>query len=586
MNLNSKAMVTTDDKGENFLLYVPFHLNGLAQKAPSRRFMKSKKAWFLRGFRMNAEYIESQAGRIIIDDKAKALIKNIQKKSEVKITPFPLSYSFRPDMPPMQKQMEALNMAWGKKVFCFSMEMGTGKSKIYTDLGSAMFQQGIIDAMVIMTKVSLCDNIQNEVRKHTPLEVYDVFKPDLSTEAKRKKAYTLIEKSGNMRFVAVGIESLSQRLGGGYLFEWLVKFLSANRCAMVVDESHLIKNPESNRTKNVISLGRLAEYRYIGTGTMVLNSILDLYSQYEFLDPDIIGIGDYHSFKNRYTIRGGYKNKEVIGYDNIEELTASISPWTIQISKEEMMDLPPKVYMDPVRLDMTKEQRKIYDSLKKEKLAEVLAVGGPTTIVLENILAVYLALQQVCSGFISHGEKKNRIFTRITDPTKDPKQIFLMDMVSEYDKKQFNIWTRHLLELHATYDNLKAANISAVKIFGGMSQTERTRARELFTSKQSRCMVSTQEVGGTGFTFTNCSDVIYLSNSFSFGDRVQSEDRNHRKGTTQKVTYTDVIMKDSVEELVLSALKEKKDLATYVKEKLSDIPSKASSFRDMVMDMV
>lgn len=586
MNLNSKAAITADDKGENFLLYVPFHMNGLAQKAPSRRFMKSKKAWFLRGSRMNAEYVRGLGGSVVVDDKAKALLDRIQKKCEIKITPFPISYNFRPDMPPMDKQMEALNMAWGKKVFSFSMEMGTGKSKVYTDLGTAMYQHGLIDAMIIMTKVSLCDNIQNEVRKHTPLADYDVFKPDLSTPTKRKYSDTLVKKTGRMAFVAVGIESLSQSIGSGNLFDWVAKFMMENKCAVVVDESHLIKNPDSNRTQNVISLGQLAEYRYIGTGTMVLNSILDLYSQYEFLDPDIIGIGDYYSFKNRYTIKGGYENKQIIGFDNVEELTSAIAPWTIQISKEEMMDLPPKIYMNPIELEMTKEQRRVYDNLKKEKLTEILCKDGSITIILENVLAVYLALQQICSGFVSHGEKKDRQLTRITDPIKDPKQSFLVDMVLEYGQKQFNIWTRHLMELHTTQANLGIHGVDTVKIYGGMNQTERAEARELFTSGQSRCMVSTQEVGGTGFTFTNCSDVIYLSNGFSYGDRAQSEDRNHRKGTTKKVTYTDVIMARSVEGLILTALKEKKDLATYVKEKLSDTPGKISSIRDMVMDMV
>jgi SNF2 family DNA or RNA helicase len=76
--------------------------------------------------------------------------------------------------------------------------------------------------------------------------------------------------------------------------------------------------------------------------------------------------------------------------------------------------------------------------------------------------------------------------------------------------------------------------------------------------------VGQPKTGGYGITLTAANTVIYYSNSYDLEIRLQSEDRAHRIGQTNKVTYVDIISPDTVDEKILKALKEKINLAQQV----------------------
>lgn len=566
--IQDKIRITVDPKGEHFLMYTPYFMNGVAQKAPNRRFLKSQKAWFLNGLSLNAKYIKNLQG-VQKDKSVDVLIEKILAKSRCTFTPFPINYKFKPDMMPKSKQIEALNHAWGKPGNVFDMEMGTGKTKIYIDLTSALFLDGKIDAVVLLTKKTICDNTIKEIYKHCPLTEYQTHTPEYTTKAQKTKNQKFLEDKSNFKFLVAGVESLSTGVKSGKAFYYLWEFLKYNRSAMVVDECHLIKNPGAQRSKNVFELATMADFRYAGTGTLLTNNLLDIFSPFQFINPDILGIDNFFAFKNRYTIKGGFQNKEIIGYDNVEELMSLIKPWCFQATKAEMVDLPPKIYMEPILIPMTKEQQKVYQDIKKNKMTMVDELEDKRMVV-QSVLQVYSLLQQICAGFLSYTDDDGKRQTKwIVEPDENPKYKELLAILDENPNTQFNIWTRHLKELHAVYDILSKKD-RTVKLHGAMSTEERKQAIHDFTSKKAKYMIATQETGGTGLTFTNCSYVIYLSNSFNYGNRIQSEDRNHRIGTVNPVTYIDLVMKDSVEQRVLEVLSNKKSLAEYVKQELRD----------------
>ena len=580
----NQSILATDKSGKNFLLQIPFHANGLARNAPNRRFLKGQGVWFLPGFRMNALYLQNvviPAG-IIVEPAAKDLINKIIGRTDNTPSMFPTWYKFKTK--PYDKQLEALDAAWGKKYFAFTMEMGTGKSKVYTDLACALCMEGKIDAMVILTKKTLRRNILCEVAKHAPWNI-PTFAPDFDTPSAKKKAAAFIHQKEKLKAVSVGLESLSTKVGEGQAFEWLWEFMKCHRVALFVDESHLIKEEKSIRSINSCKLGGMADYRFIGTGTPVDQGILDLYSQYEFLDTDIIGIGNFWSFRGRYTIKGGYKDREVIGYDNLEELMELIRPWTFQVTKSEMVDLPEKIYMEPIVVEMSPEQRRIYNEVRRDKVVELSSMkGAPAEVVCKNVLSAYSLLHQIAAGFISYDTDELKITKKkdgtervravrdtkwIMPPEESPKLREMMELIGRNPGKQFNIWTKHILELLAATDMLTRAGYSAASYFGGVPDAERKILEERFKTGDLQFLVANQETGGTGLTFTNCSDVLYLSNSFKYIDRAQSEDRNHRIGTVRPVTYTDMVMSKSIDLRVIAVLREKGNLADYVKKQLA-----------------
>jgi SNF2 family DNA or RNA helicase len=563
--------IELDKKGQNFVIQAPFHLNHIAQKAPNRKFMRSSKKWFLPGLRLNAKYLQNvshETNNILWDEGVNDLIDKILERSENRFVPFPPRYNFKLGVEPRTKQVEALNYAWGKQGFFFSMEMGTGKTKIYIDLASAMYLENKIDAMVILTKNSVCRNTIKEIYKHCPLKEYTALSPEFNTKRAKRENSEFISNN-NMKFLVMGLESLSVKQGAGKAFEYLWQFMKDNECAMVIDEAHLIKNPSANRAKNVMELGGMAKFRFAGTGTPITNNLLDLYTPYQFINPDILGIGNFYSFKNRYTIKGGFENKEIIGYDNVDELMSLIKPWTFQATKEDMEDLPPKIHMEPVVVPMIKEQRKIYDDIRKNRVAEIESMQDKE-LVVQSILQTYTLLHQICAGYISYdGDQGGREKQWIVEPDKNPKYKELISILEDNPQVQFNIWTKHLIELEAVYKLLNK-RAKTIKLHGSMSKDDREKAIEDFVEGRAKYMIATQETGGTGLTFTNCSNVIYLSNSFKFGDRVQSEDRNHRIGTKKAVTYTDIIMQNSIESRVLEVLREKKSLSDFIRKELEN----------------
>lgn len=571
-----KFSIVMDKMGKNFIFTVPFHMNHLPRNAPSRRFIKCGGYWLIQGLKLNCKYLNDMVLHLpglVVGPGVREYVDNKIRVVTPEVVPFPLNYAFKFD--PYGKQLEALNFTWDKKCAFLDMEMGTGKSKIYIDTCVARYMRGDINAVVFLTKFTLTENILNEVKKHCPLKEsdYSCHTPEFVTKSDKKKAEEFLNLDVPLKFLSVGLESISGKEGGGNAYDYLHRFVFKHKCAVIVDESHLIKNINSNRTKNSIELGKMAVIRRAGTGTPVSQGPFDLYAQYEFLDPEIIGSGNFYSFKARYGVKGGYENREIIGYDNLPELMELIKPYTFQVTKEEMVDLPPKVYMEPIRIPMSGRQKEIYESIKKSKSFELSHMREqPVQVVINTILEVYLLLQQVCAGFVSYWDEgtegRNRVKEWIIDPKKNPKYIEALDLINGTGG-QFNIWSRHVMEILAFTEFLKSNGITVTSYYGGMNGAERDKAKSDFMSGAVQCMVSNPDTGGTGLTFTNSNDVIYLSNDFKLINRLQSEDRNHRIGTTKAVSYTDIIMNKSVEQTVLLSLSNKKDVAEYVRTMLS-----------------
>ena len=104
----------------------------------------------------------------------------------------------------------------------------------------------------------------------------------------------------------------------------------------------------------------------------------------------------------------------------------------------------------------------------------------------------------------------------------------------------------------------------------GSSTNERKQMIEDFQDPQSSCrfFLSNPTMGGIGLTLTAASYVVYFSNSFSLEDRLQSEDRAHRKGQTKSVTYVDIMMDHQIDRDIVTAIRNKKSVADYVESSI------------------
>jgi SNF2 family DNA or RNA helicase len=105
---------------------------------------------------------------------------------------------------------------------------------------------------------------------------------------------------------------------------------------------------------------------------------------------------------------------------------------------------------------------------------------------------------------------------------------------------------------------------STVSYFGDTSDTERSEAIESFQNGEARFFVGNPQTGGYGITLTAANTVVYFANSFDLAVRMQSEDRAHRIGQKQHVTYIDLIAEGTIDERIVKALRDKMDVASVV----------------------
>ena len=253
---------------------------------------------------------------------------------------------------PFKHQLTALNNCWDKDVYGLLMEMGTGKTKVLIDNLGILYNQGVINSALIVAPKGVYKTWeQQELPKHLPNYIMEhtrvvMWQPNL-TQKQMLKMQTIMESTDDLKIFIMNTEAFSTEKG----IKYAEKFLLSNKTMFVIDESTTIKNPQAKRTRNIIKLSNLTKYKRILTGTPVTRSPLDLYSQFYFLDPDILNFSSYYSFRSRYAMMvnrtmGSHSFNLIVGYRNLKELSKKLKPHSYRILKEKCLDLPDITYVE------------------------------------------------------------------------------------------------------------------------------------------------------------------------------------------------------------------------------------------------
>ena len=159
----------------------------------------------------------------------------------------------------------------------------------------------------------------------------------------------------------------------------------------------LLKIQTAKRTKNILLLGKHAQYRRILTGSPVTKSPLDLYSQCAFLDEAITWSCILLSFRNRYAVMvdrnfGGRRVQIVGSYQRLDELEEILKEFSYRVQKKDCLDLPKKIYMNRT-VELTPEQKSAYATMKSAALAQLkgkMATAPHVLTQLDEITSNYL----------------------------------------------------------------------------------------------------------------------------------------------------------------------------------------------------
>jgi SNF2 family DNA or RNA helicase len=459
---------------------------------------------------------------------------------------------------PYEHQREALETAWGTPAFAYFMEQGTGKSKIIIDETINMIERDLINCVVILAPNQVHENWKEQYEIHGGASnkyTVQVYKSVSTPRAREKQEQWTREiiASGKVLVFLMNIEALSHPSGQNYL----MRILRARKNTyMCIDESHKIKNFSAKRTKIAIQLGLMAKYRRIATGTEAEEGIINLFTQMKFLDWSIIGHKFITSFKSMFCIMGGYEMREIVGYRNQQVLTARMAPYVFMKRKRECLDLPDKVYVEH-HIEMTADQANIYRIMEEEL---ILMLDDGKFIDVTMVLTRLLKLQQLLCGHLSNEDGTRTIESNRAD--------YVAGLVENASGKSI-VFCRFVKDVELVVKAL--GNIGIVSI-GVTGETDhRLDQINLWRNDPAcRALVITVQTGGTGLTLNEASSTVFYSNSWSATDRLQAEDRNHRIGQTDKVTYHDVIVKGKIDERILKALKDKSNLADRFRSLISE----------------
>ena len=468
-----------------------------------------------------------------------------------------MNYKFKTK--PYAHQMTALEKSWNRETYAYFMEMGTGKTKVLIDNLAMLYDKGKVNgALIIAPKGVVGTWYNNELPTHLPSHIKPetvLWKATINKK-QQEKLDVLFERGEDLHILIMNVEAFSTTKG----MNFAEKFLSCHRTMMAIDESTTIKNPDAKRTKNILLLGKHAQYRRILTGSPVTKSPLDLYSQCAFLDEDLLGHVSYYAFRNRYAVMvdrnfGGRRVQIVGSYQRLDELEEILKEFSYRVQKKDCLDLPKKIFMSRT-VELTKEQEEAYATMKSAALASLK--GKMATA--PHVLTQLMRLHQITCGHLKNDDdtiteiKNNRINS-------------LLELLEEVEGKVI-IWANYVYDIKQIVKAIakKYGENSIVQYYGAVAADVRQKNIERFQDPDSdaRFFVGNPQTGGYGITLTAASNMIYYSNGYDLEKRLQSEDRAHRIGQKKSVTYVDFIAPKTVDEKIVKALRSKMNIANTI----------------------
>lgn len=462
-------------------------------------------------------------------------------------------------------------LAAHRDYYALGCEQGTGKTWMLLADAERQYREGAVSGVLVIAPNGVHVNwIEREIPKHLEVpHVASYWRSGAGKKHARALDKLLAYDGGALVIVAINIDSINTKSG----YDYARRFLLTRDSILIVDESQKIKNPAAKRTHRILALAEHAVSRRISSGTIVSNAPTDVFSQFEFLRPGLLGTRSYRAFVAEYSEllppgsglvehirknakRGG--NPQIVKrdkngnpvYKNLDKLHALIAPHMYRVTKDEALDLPQKIYQTHF-FHLEPQQQSLYNQVKAD-MRYHRPDGDVDTLTALTLIG---KLRQITSGFIMvDGEP--------TELSRAAARISALKDILGYVEWPVIIWGTYREELRQIADEV--AEMGVVEYHGGIGAKDRESAIDAFQSGAAQAFIANPATAGTGLTLTAAKTVIYYSNSYSLNDREQSEDRAHRKGLRHPVVYIDLVASGTIDERIAAALQSKAGVAARI----------------------
>lgn len=445
------------------------------------------------------------------------------------------------------------------KGFGLLFEMGCGKTLTAIAIAGAGYQMGKVERLLIVAPTSVVAVWPKE------LQEYAKFKYTCKTLlGEKKQRIKQIDDLLKFPFKALKVAVINYE--STWRPEILEKLKEFDADMVIADESQRIKTYDAAQSKAMHELGDQARYKLILSGTPVQTAAIDIWSQYRFLDKTVFG-DNFFKFRGRYAIMGGYGNKKIVGYKDLEGLIKKEHSIAFRVTKDEALDLPEQTF-EVRKIQFNQKEKNLYERIKKDSYAEL---DGGGHITATTVLTRLLRLQQLAGGFLVQDDaQKPQLVSRA-------KLDALADIIEDYvigSGKKLVIFARFIAEVKAIMelaDKVLPKELKQVAIYGDIKKEDRGDIVKQFQEDPKTVLFIGQiDTAGTGITLTAADTCVYYSKNFNYATYSQSLSRIHRIGQRNCCTYIDLEIEGTIDELISKALSRKEDMAKTVVDNWRD----------------
>lgn len=339
----------------------------------------------------------------------------------------------------------------------------------------------------------------------------------------------------------------------GLLRQDIEEYMGIRFDTCIIDEAQNIKNIHAGTTK-ALKLVK-ANTKFALTGTPIENSLLELYSIFDFLMPG------YFSTLNKFNERFQKPIMKEESKEKLEQLNMAVAPFILRRKKVDVAkDLPEKLDKKIV-IDLTEEQKKVYYAhleLAKKEIQEEMDANGFSKSQIK-ILSILTRLRQICidpSLFIDNYSGGSSKIDTVVE--------FLQSAISEGHK--ILLFSQFTSALHILENKLHEEGISYYYIDGETKAKDRLKMVEDFNQDDTNVFLISLKAGGTGLNLTGADIVIHLDFWWNPAVENQATDRAHRIGQKKIVEVVKFVCQGTIEERILELQDRKKKLSDGILE--------------------
>lgn len=454
------------------------------------------------------------------------------------------------------------------------MDMGTGKTLTSLVACAHRFRHHGLRRVLVVAPATVAGGWAGDIERLAMREQIE-FSHAAGSQGRRRRIYDRARLVGGgddyMAIVAVSYGSLANDA------QAVIERFDPQ--AVIIDESHYVKNLTSARTVACKAVADHARWVMLLTGTPYSEQPTDIFAQYSVLDWRIFG-ASRDVFVDRFcrvipAYAGGGNIPDRVMIDEGKEALLQKAIYLIgfRARKEDVLDLPEKRPPIMHRVELAPKTRKVIKQLRADGLAQLdalAAAGGVVTAATRMVIG--LRVQQAAGGFAKVEQlDAGGAPVEVTVPVGTEKLDALRELAQSLhaERESVVVFARFRAEIAAIEDRLTRiygkGNVS--RIDGSVPTGLRAGIVDAFQSDgPPRAMVLQVSSGAAGITLTRARHAVYYSMGYSATDYWQSQDRTHRIGQGRECFYHLLVAEGSDDRVTIDALANKRKVADAVIE--------------------